>query len=173
MGALQYEDQYCHSYTDWSRLHFDRRNCRSGLAQWGAAKLEDRRARTEIVLELMRANDREETLEKLRILNASGLLPDEDGRLIGAITKAPKVAFRIERVKIPVAVRCARAEDIPSELPPLGERPEDTGQAVRKLAIRALELQNQNDLMRATLLACIDGLPAYEDLQKNGSKINN
>lgn len=124
----------------------------SALAQWGAAKLEDRRARTELVLELMRTNNREETLQKLHILNASGLLPDEDGRLIRAVTEAPELAFRIQEVMIPIPVRCADPADIPAELPPRGRLSDNASEAVAAVGARALELKAQNELMRLDCL---------------------
>jgi hypothetical protein len=130
----------------------------TGLAQWGAAKLEDRRARTEIVVEMMRSNDREQMLKKLQILNDSGLLPDEDGRLRQAVGGAPVAAFESVEVKVPIAVRCIDPKDIPPEL----ARPEiskDARRAALQVTAHAIRLRSQNEMLRAMLIACTDGLP--------------
>lgn len=136
----------------------------TALAQWGAAKLEDRRARTEIVLEMMRSNDREQMVRKLQILTTSGLLPDEDGRLRQAISQAPVTAFKFQEVKVPVLVRCFDPAKIPAELPPIGKIPEEAGRALNVAVARALELKNQNETMRRVLHACNDKLPAADEV---------
>lgn len=55
------------------------------VAQHYALKIEDRRDRREIVLQLMREGDVQRTLQSLQLLNESGLLPDPDKRLQRAV----------------------------------------------------------------------------------------
>jgi len=108
-----------------------------GLAQWGAAKLEDRRDRTEIVLEMMRANDQEQMLRKLQVLVASGLLPDDDGRLGQAVAKAPVTAFGV--AEVPVATRPLKPEDVPTPPAPLGPRPKGISASADTLLSKVCE----------------------------------
>jgi hypothetical protein len=108
-----------------------------GIAQWGAATLEDRRARTEIVLEMMRSNDREQMLQKLQVLVASGLLPDDDGRLRQAVAKAPVTAFEV--VEVPVATHPLKPEDMPTPPAPLGPRPQTLSAAADALLSKECE----------------------------------
>jgi len=98
----------------------------TALVQWESAKLEDRRARTEIVLEMMRSNDQKQMLQKLQILVASGLLPDEDRTLRHAVTQAPVNTFQVQ---VPVAVQPIKPSDIPTPPLPLGPRPSNLAAA--------------------------------------------
>lgn len=134
----------------------------SSLAQIGAARLEDRRARTEIVLEIMRTSNREGTLEKLHILSASGLLDDEGEELIQAVTEADELAFRIVEVPLAYAVQCVDPDDIPPDLPPLNNLANDANAALAQALVRAHELKLQNDRFRGILNACISAIPAEE-----------
>jgi hypothetical protein len=136
----------------------------TALAQWNAAKLEDRRARTEIVVEMMRSNNRDQMREKLQILTASGLLPDDNGRLQQAIGQAPVTAFKYQEVDIPILARCIKPSEIPPELPPIGKMPNDARRALLLTFARALELKAQNETMRAVLHACNDKLPSPDEI---------
>ena len=125
----------------------------SAWAQYTAFVVEDRRAKSELLLELMRSGDRVATLEKLDILAASGLLGDDDENLIRAVTSAPDIAFRIREVPIPTP--CVDRAEIPPALPQMDTVPANAGAASGVLASRALELKAQNIELRGLLEGCL------------------
>jgi len=57
----------------------------AAIAQNYALQIEDRRDRREVVLQLLREGDTQRTLESLRLLDDSGLLPDPGKRLEHAV----------------------------------------------------------------------------------------
>lgn len=123
------------------------------VSQWHLGILEDKRGRTEIVLEMMRADDQQGVIEKLRILEASGLMEGGSAELIEAISLAPPAAFGT--VRVPTPVPCIEADQISDEVPPIGEKlSDDRDEAVRQLAANALKLRAQNKELRAVLTAC-------------------
>lgn len=113
----------------------------ASLGQRHALQIEERRDRREIVLELLRQGDAERTVQKLRLLNDSGLLPDKDGRLALAVTES--------RIGAPCEVRLIG--------PPPRIKSQLTGQAqrdARVLAGQAVRLQQYAEGLRDVLETC-------------------
>ena len=115
------------------------------LAFYSSLYSDQQSSKTQVVLELMRSNNKEDTLEKLIILRDSGLLKDDDGRLLKAIKQAPSTVF----VNIPVPIACIRPDQIPAPLPEAEPLPKDMQQALATAVGRVGDLKYENDILRA------------------------
>ena len=70
--------------------------------------------------------------------------------LLGACTHMPR------EVRVPVAVPCVAAADIPPEVPPTGALPEDARTAADLLGAKVLELRGTDRELRALLRGCTE-----------------
>jgi len=100
------------------------------IGQSYAVSIEDRRDRRDAVLEFMRSDNQEVILKKLRILNASGLLPDPSNILRDTLTDAALPAPP-KAIYLPSPVAYIEPEDIPRKPP----KAKLTGQAITDVTI--------------------------------------
>ena len=57
--------------------------------------------------------------------------------------------------RVPVAVPCVNAHDIPAEVPPAGPLPDEARAAADLLAAKVLELRGTDRELRALLRGCV------------------
>jgi hypothetical protein len=125
----------------------------SALAQWSSIELENRRAKTEIVIELMKSNNKADMIEKIKILSATGLLFDENGVLLRAIEQAPSRTFA--PIVTPVFAPCPRPEDVrPRPKKPTGKLPDDARSALALTLGWLVELEVWAGAAEAQLKEC-------------------
>ena len=113
-----------------------------------ALQLEEKRSQREVVLELMRSNNRQLMLQKLKILDATGLLPDEGNRLKNAVENSS-----LTTVIIPCGDLATR---LPPEPPRIGDRLTGNAQEDEKtVAASAVELRAYAEGLRTILESCM------------------
>ena len=79
----------------------------------------------------------------------------------GAITLAacshtePAVRVEIQRVEVPVPIRCIDPQDVPAPVPPVGTLPSDARNAADILAAAVLQLRAADRELRALIQGCV------------------
>lgn len=124
--------------------------CVSVEGQRHAVQLEEKRNQREVVLELMRSNNRQLMLEKLKILNSTGLLPDRDGSLRKAVEESALTT---------VVIPCGDlTTPLPEEPPRVGDKLTGNAQKdVRTVAASAVLLRAYAQGLRTVLEGCMSG----------------